>query len=84
VPPEGVAESFFTITRSMRLQHYTFFLASNASGGIRRVPFYVLLLLTTLAIIGGGMIASGLASYSRMLYKATNHNSLPRRLASSE
>ena len=48
------------------------------------MPFYVLLLLTTLAIIGGGMIASGLASYSRMLYKATNHNSLPRRLASSE
>ncbi len=68
----------------MRRQRYTFFLASNASGGIRRVPFYVLLLLTTLAIIGGGMITSGLASYSRMLYKATNHNSLPRRLASSE
>jgi murein DD-endopeptidase MepM/ murein hydrolase activator NlpD len=43
-----------------------------------RVPFYVLPLLATLAVVGGVTIAAGMASYSRMLWKATSYNSLRR------
>lgn len=64
----------------MRGKHYTFFIASNASGGMRRVrvPFYVLHLLTILAIVGGITVIAGMGSYSRMLWKTTNYNSLRR------
>src|ERR1700674_3665287 len=64
----------------MRGKHYTFFIASNASGGMRRmrIPFYVLHLLTLLAIVGGITIIAGMGSYSRMLWKATSYNSLRR------
>jgi murein DD-endopeptidase MepM/ murein hydrolase activator NlpD len=59
---------------------YTFFIASSASGGMRRVrvPFYVLHALTLLAIVGGITVAAGMGSYSRMLWKATSYNSLRR------
>src|SRR5271170_2676322 len=59
---------------------YTFFIASNASGGVRRVrlPWYVLHVLAILAVVGGITIAAGMGSYSRMLWKATNYNSLRR------
>src|SRR5271169_3039064 len=55
----------------MKGKYYTFFIASSASGGMRRVrvPFYVLHALAILAAMG---------SYSRMLWKATNYNSLRR------
>lgn len=43
-----------------------------------RVPFYVLHLLTALAIVGGITVVAGMGSYSRMLWKATNYNSLRR------
>jgi murein DD-endopeptidase MepM/ murein hydrolase activator NlpD len=61
-------------------KHYTFFIASNASGGMRRirVPFYVPHLLALLAVVGGITIIAGMGSYSRMLWKATNYNSLRR------
>src|SRR6202162_4571253 len=64
----------------MRGKHYTFFIASNASGGMRRmrIPFYVLHLLTLLAIVGGITIIAGMGSYSRMLWKAASYNSLRR------
>jgi murein DD-endopeptidase MepM/ murein hydrolase activator NlpD len=64
----------------MRGKHYTFFIASNASGGMRRVrfPFYVLHLLTILAVVGGITVIAGMGSYSRMLWKATSYNSLRR------
>jgi murein DD-endopeptidase MepM/ murein hydrolase activator NlpD len=64
----------------MRGKHYTFFIASNASGGMRRlrIPFYVLHVLTLLAVVGGITIFAGLGSYSRMLWKATSYNSLRR------
>jgi murein DD-endopeptidase MepM/ murein hydrolase activator NlpD len=64
----------------MRGKHYTFFIASNASGGMRRmrIPFYVLHLLTILAIVGGITVIAGMGSYSRMLWKTTNYNSLRR------
>src|ERR1700693_4785959 len=64
----------------MRGKHYTFFIASNASGGMHRmrIPFYVLHLVTILAVVGGSTVIAGMGSYSRMLWKATNYNSLRR------
>jgi murein DD-endopeptidase MepM/ murein hydrolase activator NlpD len=64
----------------MKGKHYTFFIASNASGGMRRmrIPFYVLHLVTILAVVGGITVIAGMGSYSRMLWKATNYNSLRR------
>ena len=64
----------------MKGKSYTFFIASNASGGMRRlrVPFYVLHMLVALALVGGITILAGVGSYSRMLLKATSYNSLRR------
>jgi murein DD-endopeptidase MepM/ murein hydrolase activator NlpD len=64
----------------MRGKHYTFFIASNASGGMRRVriPLYVLHLFALLAAVGGITVVAGMGSYSRMLWKATSYNSLRR------
>ena len=64
----------------MKGKHYTFFVASNASGGMRRmrIPFYVLHLVTILAVVGGITVIAGMGSYSRMLWKATSYNSLRR------
>lgn len=64
----------------MGRKDYTFFIASNASGGMRRVrvPFYVLHLLAILAAVGGITILAGMGSYSRMLWKTTDYNSLLR------
>jgi murein DD-endopeptidase MepM/ murein hydrolase activator NlpD len=57
---------------------YTFFIASSASGAMRRmrVPSYALHLLGILAVVGGITIAAGMGSYSRMLWKAASYNSL--------
>jgi murein DD-endopeptidase MepM/ murein hydrolase activator NlpD len=59
---------------------YTFFIASNATGAMRRLrlPWYVLHLVVLLAIVGSVTIAAGMGSYSRMLWKATSYNSLRR------
>lgn len=64
----------------MGRKDYTFFIASNASGGMRRVrvPFYVLHVLAILAVVGGITVIFGMGSYSRMLWKATDYNSLLR------
>lgn len=64
----------------MKGKHYTFFIASNASGGMRRmrIPFYVLHFLAILAVVGGITVIAGMGSYSRMLWKATSYNSLRR------
>lgn len=64
----------------MKAKHYTFFIASSASGGVRRlrIPFYVLHFLALLAIVGGITVLAGVASYSRMLWKAASYNSLRR------
>jgi murein DD-endopeptidase MepM/ murein hydrolase activator NlpD len=64
----------------MGRKDYTFFIASNASGGMRRVrvPFYVLHLLAILAMVGGITVIAGMGSYSRMLWKTTDYNSLRR------
>ena len=64
----------------MRSKSYTFFIASSASGGMRRirVPFYALPLLMALVVVGGITVTAALGSYSRMLWKAANYNSLRR------
>jgi murein DD-endopeptidase MepM/ murein hydrolase activator NlpD len=64
----------------MKSKQYTFFIASNASGGMRRVrvPGYILHFFALLAIVGGITVAAGVGSYSRMLWKATSYNSLLR------
>ena len=64
----------------MKSKSYTFFIASSASGAMRRVsvPFYVMHLLAILAVVGGITIAAGVGSYSRMLWKAASYNSLRR------
>lgn len=64
----------------MKNKNYTFFIASNASGGMKRmrVPFYVLHLLIVFAIVGGITVTAGVTSYTRMLWKVTNYNSLRR------
>jgi murein DD-endopeptidase MepM/ murein hydrolase activator NlpD len=64
----------------MKGKSYTFFIASSASGGMRRVrvPFYVLHALVVLVLVGGITVMAGVGSYSRMLWKAANYNSLRR------
>ena len=64
----------------MKGKYYTFFIASSDSGGMRRVriPFYVLHFLAILAAVGGITVVAGMSSYSRMLWKATNYNTLRR------
>jgi murein DD-endopeptidase MepM/ murein hydrolase activator NlpD len=64
----------------MRGRSYTFFIASSASGGMRRVsvPVYGVPLLMILAVVGSISVAAAVGSYSRMLWKATNYNSLRR------
>ncbi len=64
----------------MKHKHYTFFIASTASSGMRRVrvPRYVLHFVVLLAIVGGATLAAGVASYSRMLWKVARYNSLRR------
>jgi murein DD-endopeptidase MepM/ murein hydrolase activator NlpD len=62
----------------MRGKSYTFFIASSASGGMKRVrvPTYFLHLLVVLAVVGGVTVVAGMGSYSRLLWKAANYNSL--------
>lgn len=64
----------------MKHRHYTFFIASTAPGGMRklRVPSYLLNVILLLAIVGGATLAAGVASYSRMLWKVARYNSLRR------
>jgi murein DD-endopeptidase MepM/ murein hydrolase activator NlpD len=64
----------------MKGKNYTFFIASSASGSMRRlrVPVYVLHGLAVLALVGSITVAAAMGSYSRMLWKAASYNSLRR------
>ncbi|MFZ0039233.1 MAG: M23 family metallopeptidase [Candidatus Acidiferrales bacterium] len=68
----------------MTRKSYTLFIASNDSGGVRRVrvPLYLVQLLLALSLVGGITVAAGLGSYSRMLWKVTNYNALRREQSS--
>jgi murein DD-endopeptidase MepM/ murein hydrolase activator NlpD len=62
----------------MRRKSYTFFIASNNQANIHkiRVPGYVLHVLAVLAAVGGITVLAAVGSYSRMLWKVTNYNTL--------
>ena len=64
----------------MKSKAYTFFIASSNQGSVRRVrvPIYALHLLALLAIVGGATVLVAVGSYSRMLWKVGNYNSLRR------
>jgi murein DD-endopeptidase MepM/ murein hydrolase activator NlpD len=64
----------------MKGKNYTFFIASSASGSMKRlrVPIYVLHALVALALVGSITVVFAMGSYSRMLWKATSYNSLLR------
>jgi murein DD-endopeptidase MepM/ murein hydrolase activator NlpD len=64
----------------MKGKSYTFFIASHDSGGMKRVrvPVYLLHAVAILAVVGTVTILVAMSSYSRMLWKATNYNSLRR------
>jgi len=62
----------------MKSKSYTFFIASSKEGTLRklRVPYYVLHALAVLAVVGAATVIAGVASYGRMLWKATNYNAV--------
>jgi murein DD-endopeptidase MepM/ murein hydrolase activator NlpD len=62
----------------MKTRFYTFFLASNDQSRIWkvRIPVYFLQLLVALMVVGGITVIAGVASYSRMLWKADNYNAV--------
>ena len=64
----------------MKPETYTFFMASNRRGTMRKisVPVYALHLLAILAVVGGITVAAAVGSYSRMLWKVGNYNTLRR------
>jgi murein DD-endopeptidase MepM/ murein hydrolase activator NlpD len=64
----------------MRRTSYTFVVASNSRGTIRkiRVPFYALHALLALSVVGGITVVAAVASYTRMILKVANYNALRR------
>jgi len=62
----------------MKPRAYTFFIASSDRADVRRVRIsaYVMHLLTLLAIVGGVTVLAAVGSYSRMLWKVANYNTL--------
>jgi murein DD-endopeptidase MepM/ murein hydrolase activator NlpD len=65
---------------TMKPEAYTFFVASNRKGTFRKitVPIYVLYLLAVLAAVGGVSVLAAAGSYTRMLWKVGNYNTLRR------
>ncbi len=64
----------------MKPEAYTFFVASNRKGSFRKItlPGYVLHLVALLAVVGGVTVLAAVGSYSRMLWKVGNYNTLRR------
>ncbi|MGB6199290.1 MAG: M23 family metallopeptidase [Candidatus Acidiferrales bacterium] len=64
----------------MKPETYTFFMASNRRGTMRKVsvPIYALHLLAILAVVGTITVVAAVGSYSRMLWKVGDYNSLRR------
>jgi len=64
----------------MRPGVYTFFVASSRKGTFRKVnvPGYVLHLVAILAVVGGVTVIAAASSYTRMLWKVGNYNTLRR------
>src|ERR1700682_4192886 len=64
----------------MKPEAHTLFIASNRNGTFRKVnvPVYVLHLLAVLAFVGGITVIAAASSYTRMLWKVGNYNTLRR------
>jgi murein DD-endopeptidase MepM/ murein hydrolase activator NlpD len=64
----------------MKPEAYTFFVASNRKGSLRKItlPGYVLHLVAILAVVGGVTVLAAAGSYTRMLWKVGNYNTLRR------
>ena len=64
----------------MKPEAYTLFIASSRNGTFRKVsvPVYVLHLLAVLVVVGGITVIAAASSYSRMLWKVGDYNSLRR------
>ena len=64
----------------MKPESYTLFIASNRNGTFRKVsvPVYVLHLLAVLVVVGGITVIAAASSYTRMLWKVGNYNTLRR------
>ena len=64
----------------MKPEAYTFFVASNRKGSFRKItlPAYALHLTIALAVIGGVTVVAAAGSYTRMLWKVANYNTLRR------
>ena len=64
----------------MRPEAYTFFVASSRKGNFRKIliPGYMLHLIAILAVVGGVTVLAATASYTRMLWKVGNYNTLRR------
>jgi murein DD-endopeptidase MepM/ murein hydrolase activator NlpD len=62
----------------MTSKSYTFIIASSHRGTVRkiRVPALALQLLLALAVVGGFFLLAGAGTYSRLLWKVANYNSL--------
>ena len=64
----------------MKPEAYTFFVASNRKGTFRKItlPGYVLHLVAVLALVGCVTVLAAVGSYTRMLWKVGNYNTLRR------
>jgi murein DD-endopeptidase MepM/ murein hydrolase activator NlpD len=64
----------------MKPEAYTLFVASSRKGTFRKisVPVYVVHLLAALAVVGGVTVLAAAGSYTRMLWKVGNYNTLRR------
>src|ERR1700687_375260 len=64
----------------MKPEAYTFFVASSRKETFRkiRVPVYALHLLAILAVVGGITVVVAAGSYTRLLWKVGNYNTLRR------
>jgi murein DD-endopeptidase MepM/ murein hydrolase activator NlpD len=62
----------------LKTRFYIFFLASNDQSRIWkvRIPVYFLQLIAGLVVVGGITVIAGVASYSRMLWKADSYNAI--------
>jgi hypothetical protein len=67
----------------MKPEAYTFFVASSRKGSFRKItlPGYVLHLVAILAVVGGVTVLAAAGSYTRMLWKVGNYNTLRRQQA---
>jgi murein DD-endopeptidase MepM/ murein hydrolase activator NlpD len=64
----------------MKPEAYTLFIASSRKGTFRKVsvPVYVLHMFAVLAVVGGVTVIGAAGSYTRMLWKVGNYNTLRR------